>query len=170
MSETTTSTPDKTPPAFYTRDSEDFKGTKIALWFNKKSEEEGSKAAQLTGTIGGLWVQLWEQTSARGPFYNVKADGPEGKLAQIGNANAFINANGYNALSVSLKFDSEAAANAFKEANGVKDVVKPYTKDGATSYFVNCYADVSKRAIEANPAEFERLGFKTEIKAKTAKP
>lgn len=159
-------------PVFYTRDNEQYKGTKIALWANDKPAEEGKKPAQFQGKIGDMDVQLWEASSARGPFYNVKtSDGAKG-LVQIGTANAFINSNGYNALSVSLKFDSEEAANAAKAEKGLKEAVKPYTKDGQTSFFVNVYADVSKMAIEANPEEYKRLGFKTEFesKPKTAKP
>lgn len=167
-------TPAKSPaPVFYTRDTEQYKGTRVALLANTKTPEEGKKQEQFYGDLGSVKVKLWEAPGPRGPFFNVKMNDAEGHLVQVGTANAFINQNGYNALSISLKFDTEAAANEAKTKMGLKETIKPYSKDGAApSYFVNVYSDVSKFAIEANPDEFKRLGFKTEFEAKpkTAKP
>jgi hypothetical protein len=158
----------KAAPVFYTRDKEDYKGTKVALWANERTAEEGKKPAQFRGNIGKAAVQLWEGTGGRGVFYNVKTTDGEGKLVQIGNANAFVNPRGFNALSISLRFDTEQAANDAKASLELNEAIKPYTKDGKTSYFINIYADVSRKAIEANTAEFERLGFKTVFEPKAA--
>lgn len=163
MSENTNTTKGDLP-VFYTRNAADFQGTKISLWANTRAAtEEGKKPAQFRGQIGTVEVQLWEASSARGPFYNVKTSDEQRNLVQIGTANAYVTSRGFNALSISLKFDSEQAANEAKEKMGIKEAVKPFTKDGATSYFVNLYADVSRRAIEANPQEYERLGFKIDL-------
>ena len=148
-------------PVFYTRDSEQYNGTKVAL--SAVEAAEGKKLPQYRGVIGKMDVQLWEGNGPRGPFFNVKTPDEKGTLVQVGNANAFVNARGFNALSISLRFETAEAAASAKEALELKEQVKPYTKGEVTTYFVNVYADVSRRAIEANVDEFKRLGFKTDM-------
>lgn len=157
---------DTTKPVFYTRDNPEYKGSKIALWANTKPAEEGKKPAQFTGTIGKARVQLWEVNGSNGPFYNVKAADSQGNLVQLGTANAFVNTKKFNSLSISLRFDNEADANKTKEEFDIKEAVKAVEKAGQTTYFLNLYADVSRHAIEANKAEFERLKFNTEFDKK----
>lgn len=154
----TANTPSNNAPVFYTRDSEQYKGTKVAVWANDKPAAEGKAPAQYRGQIGEVDVQLWEASSPRGVFFNVKRSVGD-KLEQIGTANAYINNNSFNSLSISFKFASEADAIAAKESMGLKENVKPFKE----SFYVNVYADVSRRAIEANPEEFQRLGFKTDM-------
>lgn len=164
----TDSTAKTQPPVFYTRDVPEYRGSKVSLWPNDRASE-GAKPAQFTGEIGNTRVQLWEASGGNTPFYNIKAKGEDGALVQMGTANAFVNSRGYNALSISLRFPSEDAANAAKVKMDLKEAVKPYAKNGETSYFVNVYADVSRRSVEANPEEFKRLGFKTEFEPAAAK-
>lgn len=148
-------------PVFYTRDSADFKGTKISLWH--QAPVEGKNSPQYKGTVGNIRVQLWEQNGSRGPFFNVKAADEQDNLVQLGTANAFVSDKKFNSLAISLRFDSEKDANDSKAKYGLNEAVKKYESSGKTSYFINLYADVSRRAIEANRAEFERLKFNTEF-------
>lgn len=159
MSETTTK---NAQPVFYTPNREEYQGTKVALWAGKAGTGD-KRPAQFTGKIGTIDAQLWEGNGSRGVFYNVKTADEKGELTQIGNANAYITPRGFNSLSISLKFATEAEAQAAKEKLGLKEAIKPFTKDGVSTFYINIYADVSPNAVKGNPDEFKRLGFKTEF-------
>lgn len=164
MSETTKAA----PPVFYTPNREEYTGTKVALWPGKAGSGD-KRPAQFTGKIGSIDAQLWEGSGSRGVFYNVKTANEKGELVQVGNANAYITNRGFNSLSISLKYTSEADALAAKEKFGLKEAIKPHTgKDNVTTYYINIYADVSPNAVKANKEEFARLGFKTEFEPRAA--
>lgn len=149
-------------PVFYTRDTEKYQGTKVSLV--AVAQEAGKNNPQYKGLLGTTEVQLWEANGPRGTFFNVKKSAGKGQMQQIGTANAFVNARGFNALSVSLRFDTEDAANAARTEMGIKDTIKPRAgKDGKNSYYINIYSDVSRRAVEANKEYFGKIGFRTEF-------
>lgn len=152
-----------TLPVFYTRDSDKYNGTKVTL--NAIAREQGKKNAQFKGDLGNIQVHLWEVEGPRGVFFNVKTANEQGEMIQLGTANAFVNGKGFNALSMSLRYDSEEGANAARESIGFKEAIKPVTRDGKTTYYVNIYSDVSRRAIEANKPYFAKAGFRTEFEA-----
>lgn len=162
MSETTSAQGGSNLPVFYSPNKPEYQGSHVALWPGKAAAAEGKRPAQYQGSIGTLKVQLWEGNGPRGVFWNVKTADAEGKLSQVGNANAYINKNGFNTLSISLRFASQEEADAAKAQHNIKEAVKPHTGQNGTAYYINVYADVSRKAVQANPEEFKRMGFKTE--------
>lgn len=140
-------------PVFYTRNHVDYKGTKIALWESSKSVVPGEKQHQYDGKIGDANVKLWKMKGGSGVFFNIKQE-VAGQMLALGTACAY-SAKGFNTLSISLRFDSLETANKTKEALGIKEHPKPWKE----LFFINIFADVSIKAVEAKPEDFAAMGF-----------
>lgn len=140
-------------PVFYTREHEDYKGSKVALWENTQETAPGQKPCHYEGKIGEASVKLWKAKGPAGVFFNIKRE-IDGQLEPFGAAVAYTR-NGFNALSISLKFSSIEAAEAAQLSLGIKEQPKPW-KD---VFFINVFADVSKTAVQANPEIFGSMGF-----------
>lgn len=154
-------------PVFYTRDHEDYKGTKVALWENRQAVLPGQKPFHFSGRIGDADVKLWKAKSAIGPFFNIKRD-VNGEMTSLGTAVAYTG-QGFNTLSISLRFNSLEAAQATKEALGIKEQPKSWKE----VFFINVFADVSIKAVEAQPEIFAAMGFLTggaAVKARKPRP
>lgn len=154
-------------PVFYTRDHADYKGTKVALWENNQPLLLGQKPFHFSGKIGEAEVKVWKAKSAIGPFFNIKQE-TNGQLVSFGTAVAYTG-QGFNALSISLRFDSLAAAQAKKDALGIKEQPKSWKE----VFFINVFADVSIKAVEAQPEVFASMGFLTgnsAVKARKPRP
>lgn len=145
-------------PVFYTREHEAYTGTRVALWTNTKPPAEGQRPWHYSGKIGALDVKLWKSKGPRGIYFNMKGE-VNGQSVPVGSASAFIR-QGQNALSISLRYPSAEEAQTARETLEIKEKATHW-RDGI--HFINVFADVSIKAIEANPELFGEMGFNADV-------
>lgn len=140
-------------PVFYTRDHDDYKGTKVALWETAAPQSPGSRSCQYNGKIGNENVKLWQAKGPRGVYFNIQREQGD-EMVPFGVASPFTG-RGVNTLSISLRFDSLATAEQAKTQMNLRETPKSWKG----VFFVNVFANVSINAVEAKPDSFSAMGF-----------